>query len=100
METLTVAEAKTLMAEGQFEEGTMLPKIRGSHCFIWRRFQQESSDHFHGSRQGCHQGKGRHRDHRLILYRKQLKATQKEISATDTSFFTCHDSNISGFLYL
>ena len=33
LETLTVAEAKTLMAEGQFEEGTMLPKIEAAVQF-------------------------------------------------------------------
>ena len=34
LETLTVAEAKTLMAEGQFEEGTMLPKIEAAIAYL------------------------------------------------------------------
>ena len=34
-------EAKNLMAEGQFEEGTMLPKDRGSHCLSGEGSQQE-----------------------------------------------------------
>ena len=34
LETLTVAEAKTLMAEGQFEEGTMLPKIEAAISYL------------------------------------------------------------------
>ena len=34
LETLTVAEAKILMAEGQFEEGTMLPKIEAAIAYL------------------------------------------------------------------
>ena len=34
LENLTVAEAKTLMAEGQFEEGTMLPKIEAAIAYL------------------------------------------------------------------
>ncbi len=34
LDTLTVAEAKRYMAEGQFEEGTMLPKLQAAVEFI------------------------------------------------------------------
>ena len=34
LETLTVAEAKDLIAAGQFEEGTMLPKIEAAIAYL------------------------------------------------------------------
>lgn len=34
LETLTVAEAKDLIAAGQFEEGTMLPKIEAAISYL------------------------------------------------------------------
>ena len=34
LDTMTVAEARRYMEEGQFEEGTMLPKIEGAVAFI------------------------------------------------------------------
>ena len=52
---------------------------RGSHCLSGEGSSRKGPDHFHGSRQGCHQGQGRHRDHRLILYRKQLRQHKGDI---------------------
>ena len=34
MEEMTVAQARQYMEEGQFEEGTMLPKIEAALAFI------------------------------------------------------------------
>ena len=68
LETLTVAEARRSV-RGRHHAS----QDRGSHCLSGEGSSRKGPDHFHGSRQGCHQGQGRHRDHRLILYRKQLR---------------------------
>ena len=85
LETLTVAEAKTLMAEGQFEEGTMLPKIEAAIAYLEK----------------VPAGKV------LITSMDHVKDAIRGKAGTNTKgdirhgylLFTCHDSNISG-LYI